>query len=170
MREVVVIPYQSQWQQLFGQEATYIKELFQTELVTIHHIGSTAVPDLAAKPIIDIMPVVKSIEEVGEYIEGMENLGYHALGEYGIEGRRFFIKGEYKRTHHVHMFQQGDQHIKRHIAFRDYLIHHPSTAIEYGNLKLTLAKNYPNQMEKYMSGKNDFVKDVEQRALSWYKQ
>lgn len=62
MREVVVIPYQSQWQQLFGQEATYIKELFQTELVTIHHIGSTAVPDLAAKPIIDIMPVVKSIE------------------------------------------------------------------------------------------------------------
>ncbi|KNE21816.1 GrpB family protein [Virgibacillus pantothenticus] len=169
MRKVIVTPYQSKWQNLFMQEAKNIAAIFKTELVAMHHIGSTAVPGLAAKPIIDIMPVVSSIEKVDQYIEEMENLGYVALGENGIEGRRYFNKGGNERTHHVHVFEEGDDHIKRHLAFKDYLIAHPSIAKKYGDLKTALAIKYPKQIEAYISEKNDFVKEVEQEALTWYR-
>lgn len=121
MRKMTVIPYDEAWVRQFSQEANILRELFGDELIDIHHIGSTAVPGLKTKPIIDMLPVVKDIARIDAYNEAMGQLGYVPRGEFGLEGRRYFPKGGDNRTHHVHMYQTGHPATKRHLAFRDYL-------------------------------------------------
>jgi GrpB-like predicted nucleotidyltransferase (UPF0157 family) len=100
---------------------------------------------------------------------GMEALAYEALGEFGIPGRRYFRKGGDDRTHQAHVFQVGDPGVERHLAFRDYLRAHPGVAAEYGVLKAGLAQQFPEDIDKYMDGKDAFVKAAEQEALRWYR-
>ena len=90
MRKVEVVPYNEEWPKLFQQEAVLIRQVLEREIIDIHHIGSTSVPGLHAKPIIDIIPVVKSISNVDNYTKSMEDIGYEALGENGLSGRRYF--------------------------------------------------------------------------------
>ena len=117
---VEVVPYCTKWPEQYRQEAEAISQILGDKLVAIHHIGSTSVPGLAAKPIIDIMPVVHQIETVDTLSAGFEALGYEVMGEFGIPGRRYFRKGLEKRTHQVHIFEQSDQeNILRHLAVRD---------------------------------------------------
>ena len=124
---VKVVPYCSGWPELYRQEAEKISKILGEQLVAIHHIGSTSVPGLPAKPIIDILPVVKEISAVDAHNAQFEALGYEPRGEYGIPGRRFFRKGLEHRTHHIHIFQESDQpNILRHVAVRDYLRAHPA--------------------------------------------
>lgn len=167
--KVEVIDYNKQWPEKFSEESQKIAAVFESELVDIHHIGSTSVVGLSAKPIIDIMPVVKCIENVDAFITEMNRIGYEALGEFGIEGRRFFRKGGGTRTHHIHMFQETNQYdIERHLAVRDYLRVHPKESKRYGNLKKKLANAFPDDIESYIDGKNLFVKELEQKAWCWY--
>jgi GrpB-like predicted nucleotidyltransferase (UPF0157 family) len=166
---VRVVPYCCEWPLLFEQEATLICEVFGDELAEIHHIGSTSVPGLQAKPIIDMLPVVRQIERVGLFNGGMRTLGYEALGEFGIPGRRYFRKGGDDRTHQAHVFQVGDPGVERHLAFRDYLRAHPRVAADYGVLKAGLASQFPEDIDGYADGKNAFVKATEQEALRWYR-
>lgn len=169
MRKVVVVEYDPQWPEMFAAEAEKLKAVFGRELTAIHHIGSTSVPGLKAKPIIDIMPIVKDIGAVDRFNEAMIRLGYEPLGEFGIPGRRFFPKGGEKRTHHVHVFQEGSKEALRHMAFRDYLRAHPEEAGQYGELKQRLAGRFPDDIESYMDGKDGFIKAMEQKALAWWK-
>lgn len=134
MRQVRVVDYQSSWMRAFEAEAEQLRRLLGEELVSVHHIGSTSVPGLKAKPILDLMPVVKKIIQVDDLNPGMRELEYEPKGENGIPGRRFFMKGGDDRTHHIHVFQQGSPHVDRHLAFRDYLRSHPSEADRYGAL------------------------------------
>jgi len=152
-RIVEVVPHNSNWGRKFKEEAKKIKNIFEEILVDIHHIGSTAIPTIKAKPIIDIMVEVEDINKVDSYNKQMEELGYEALGEYGIPKRRFFQKGGNNRTHHVHIFEKGSPQIKRHIDFRNYLISHPKIAKEYSLLKENLAKKYRYDIEKYQKEK-----------------
>ena len=103
-RIVEVVPHDPNWEKIFKEEAKKIKKIFKEIFIDIHHIGSTAIPLIKAKPIIDIMVEVEDINKVDIYNKQMEELGYVALGEYGIPKRRFFQKGGNKRTHHVHIF------------------------------------------------------------------
>lgn len=97
-----------------------------------HHIGSTSVYGLPAKPIIDIMPVVRDIEAVDHSNSAFEQIGYECMGEYGIPGRRYLRKGKVERTHHVHIFEESNAHdIQRHLAVRDYLRAHADMAMEF---------------------------------------
>jgi len=160
-RIVEVVSYDPNWEQKFKEEANKIKEIFKEILVDIHHIGSTAVPLVKAKPIIDIMVEVKDINKVDSYNKQMEKLGYVALGEYGIPKRRFFQKGGNNRTHHVHIFEKGSPQIKRHIDFRDYLISNSSVAKEYSLLKEKLSKKYRYDIDKYQEGKDSFIKKID---------
>ncbi|MRG86119.1 GrpB family protein [Salinibacillus xinjiangensis] len=169
MRRVEVSAYQPKWKDLFEQEARRLCQLFGSVILDIHHIGSTSVLGLHAKPIIDIMPVVQDIEKVDAFHDDMIQLGYEPKGEFGISGRRYFPKGGEERTHHVHMFQTGSPHIERHLAFRDFLRTHPDVAKQYGWLKTDLAQRYPENMNGYIEGKNDFVQTTEKRALEWYQ-
>lgn len=167
---VMVTDYDKKWVQLFHEEAVKIRAILQDEIVDIHHIGSTAVPDLQAKPIIDIMPTVKDIEKVDTFNEKMVEMGYEPLGENDIQGRRYFRKGGENRTHQLHFFQSNNHtEIERHLAVRDYLRSHRKDLLEYGKLKEQLAKKFPCDIEGYCDGKDLFVKNLERKALEWRK-
>ncbi len=167
--KIEVADYNPDWPELFEQESVKIKNMLKDELVNIFHIGSTAVPGLAAKPILDIMPVVKDIKAVDLYNSVFESLGYEAMGELDIPGRRYFRKGGDNRTHQLHAFQYNDTHnILRHLVFRDYLREHPAVRDEYAALKFSLAGKYPDDIDGYCAEKDNFVKATEQKALTWF--
>lgn len=166
---IEVVSYDPAWPDLFENEALLIKSIFSEIFVAVHHIGSTSVPGLAAKPTIDIILVVKDIRMVDKFNDQMEKLGYEAWGEYGIAGRRFFVKGENKRTHHVHAFQEDSQEIARHLCFRDYLKSHPNEAKEYAELKIKLAKQFAYDRRGYVENKKDYVKLLEKKAIAWQR-
>ncbi|MEQ7052080.1 GrpB family protein [Paenibacillaceae sp. P-4] len=166
---VIVTKYNENWNRMFEDEAQKIKAIFRDELIEIHHIGSTSVPGLQAKPIIDMMPVVKDITRIDSFNEQMKELGYECMGEFGMEGRRYFRKGGDHRTHHVHAFQMDNiEDIQRHLAVRDFLRTHPEVASQYGSLKERLARQYPDDIEAYMDGKDLFVKNLEKEAIDWH--
>lgn len=165
---IIVTDYKENWAKLFEEEAKKIRDILKDEVLEIHHIGSTAVPSLKAKPIIDMMPVVKDIEGIDKYNEKMIQIGYEPLGELGIKGRRYFRKGGENRTHQIHIFQYDNAlEIERHLAVRDYLKSHKEAVIEYGNLKARLAQQFPKDIEGYSDGKNDFIQNLERRAIEW---
>lgn len=165
---VRVVPHNPEWKQAFTTESQKLAIVLAENLVTIHHIGSTAVPGIYAKPIIDFLIEVKEIELVERQTSAIEQLGYEAMGEFGLVGRRYFRKENPSgiRTHHVHIYQTNSPDIKRHVAFRDYLIAHPQIAKQYSQLKQELAQKYPHDIEAYMDGKDKFVKQVE-ATLQW---
>lgn len=168
LRKLVVSLYNEQWIQLFMEEAEKLNFIFKNEIIDIYHIGSTSVPGLKSKPIIDILPVVKDIHHVDNFNLEMQKIGYVAKGENGITQRRYFQKGGDNRTHHVHFYQIGSGEITRHLAFRDYLISHPDEMKLYGDLKERLAQQFPNNMKSYIAGKDYFAKELERKALAWY--
>ena len=170
-RRVEVISYHTDWPAQFEAEAALLRIVFGNNLVTIYHFGSTAIPGTSAKPIIDILLTVDNIACADDesILNKLQALGYNAVGEYGISGRRFFFKGTYDvRTHHLHVYQNDNPHILRHIAFRDYLRTHPITAHQYSRLKEDLASAFPEDMDRYIEGKNDFVRQQERAALDWW--
>ncbi|QTD43485.1 GrpB family protein [Sporosarcina sp. Te-1] len=169
MRKVEVTPYSNAWPSKFQEEATELNKVFGSELIEIHHIGSTSVFGLSAKPIIDIMPVVKEITRIDSFNEAMRELGYEARGENGIAGRRYFQKGRNDRTHHVHVYEEGSPEIGRHLAFRDYLRAHPAIAKKYGDVKEELAKRYPSDIAAYIEGKEQLASEIEREAVEWVR-
>src|SRR5205823_9905598 len=135
--------------------------------VAIHHIGSTSVPELAAKPIIDILLEVESIEALDGSAGALEALGYEGLGEFGLARRRYFRRDAAPgvRTHQMHAYAASDPALERHLAFRDYLRAHPADARAYAELKQRLAHAHPDDIEAYMEAKDRFIKAAERRAL-----
>lgn len=164
---IEVVEYRKEWITQFHEEATLIKNIFKNNFSAIHHIGSTAIPNMPAKPTIDILLEVKKIDLVDNINDEMAILGYEAWGEYNIPGRRFFVKGENKRTHHVHCFQSGCPDIERHLCFRDFLIEHPIKAKEYAKLKIKLANKFAYNRHAYVIAKSDYVKSLENEAIKW---
>ena len=121
-QHVRVVPPDPAWAEGYRRERALLMPVFGPLLVELHHIGSTAVEGLWAKPILDLMPVVTSLEAVDRLDPELEALGYQCMGEFGIPGRRYFRKGGDHRTHQLHVFQAGDRkNILRHLAVRDYL-------------------------------------------------
>ena len=167
-RKIEVVDYRPEWDTMFKVESKKIKKILGKNCVGVYHIGSTLVKGLPAKPIIDIMPVVKDISLVDAHNGEFEALGYECRGEFGIPGRRFFAKGGDNRTHHIHIFEQSNQtDIQRHIAVRDYLNAHSDTAAEYAALKKKLAAEFPFDNDGYCDGKDEYMKSLEEKALHW---
>jgi GrpB-like predicted nucleotidyltransferase (UPF0157 family) len=140
-------------------------------VASLHHIGSTAIPGIFAKPIIDILLEVDDIIRLDVQRAAMEQLGYEAMGEFGIPGRRYFRRDNASdiRTHQVHAFQSGSPEIERHLAFRDYMNAHPEAAQAYSLLKQRLAGEHPDDMEAYMDGKDPFIKEHLAQAIAWQR-
>ncbi|MCE1252944.1 MAG: ArgE/DapE family deacylase [Anaerolineae bacterium] len=167
-RKIIVKPYDPGWAFQFLSESECLSDVLKDEILSIHHIGSTAIPGIESKPTIDILVEVKDIGLVDQYNPEMETQGYQAKGEYGIHGRRFFIKEcEAERLCHVHIFQNGDPEISRHLNFRDYMIYHADDAAAYGKLKQELAKRYPEDIKNYSAGKDSFIKEIDRKAGDW---
>lgn len=166
MRKIEVVEYDSIWKEKFLEEKKRLYQALGTDLIIdVHHIGSTSVPNLAAKAVIDICLEVDSLEGLDISNRKMEEIGYEACGEFGIPGRRFFKKGGDKRSHHIHAFLSGNPHLYRHIAFRDYLIRHPNIAQHYAVLKKQVAASCQHDNEKYCAGKDAFIKHHEKLAV-----
>lgn len=116
------------------------------------------------------LPVVTNISLVDKHNKEFVAIGYECMGEFGIEGRRYFRKGGDNRTHQIHIFEQSNhKDINRHIAVRDFLRTHPDIALEYGELKMELAYRFSEDIEGYCTGKDAFVKQLEKDALLWYQ-
>jgi len=133
-----------------------------------HHIGSTAIPGAWAKPIIDILLVVSDLASLDGRDEDMIALGYLPKGENGITGRRYYRKGtDDVHTHHVHAFPVGHPDIARHLTFRDYMCAHPDDARAYSDLKRSLAAQFSEDVDRYVAGKDAFIREMDRRALAW---
>nr|WP_148929691.1 GrpB family protein [Paenibacillus methanolicus] len=167
-RNVEVSPPDANWPARYREEAEKLRRVLGPELAAIHHIGSTSIPGMHAKPIIDVLVEVRDIEAVDAYNDQMRRLGYQPKGENGIPLRRYFNKGGARRTHHVHVFQAGSEHVIRHLAFRDYLTAHPDDAKRYADLKIELARQFPSDMHAYIEGKDALAKELEAKALDWH--
>ncbi len=163
---IQMVPYNPEWRQEFAWEAAQLTNTLGENVVAVHHIGSTAIPNIYAKPVLDLLLVVRSVEALDDKQSEIEAQGYEARGEYGIPGRRFYRRDNSQgdRTHQIHAFEVGSPQIARHLAFRDYMIAHPDTAQAYSDLKRTLAAQHPNDIEAYMDGKDDFIQEVDRRA------
>jgi GrpB-like predicted nucleotidyltransferase (UPF0157 family) len=164
-----VVPYDQDWRARYEAEAKRIRDALGELITSIHHIGSTAVPGLSAKPIIDILLEVSELAQLDAQSAQIESLGYEVKGEFGIPGRRYFRRddGLGVRTHQVHAFAATSLQVARHLAFRDYLIEHPPVAREYAELKQQLARQFPTDIDAYTAGKASFVKHHESEALAW---
>ena len=161
MRKAEVVPWTAKWLELYLEEEDLLRSVFLDELLEIHHIGSTSVPGIGcAKPIIDILAVVRDIDKVDDCNERMMRCGYTPRGENGIAGRRYFTKGGIRRTHHVHVYEAGHINIARHLNFKAYLMHHPEEARAYGELKRRLAREFPDDVRAYQEGKEDMVAEL----------
>ena len=171
-RKVEVVPHNPNWRSLFETESKQIAIALSENVIEIHHIGSTSIETIYAKPIIDILVEVKSIDRVDRQNSSMQLLGYQCMGEFGIEERRFFLKDSQDgiRTYHIHVFEVGSVQITRHLLFRDYLNTHLEDAQSYSILKQSLAEKYPDDIEKYMDGKQDFIQDIDRQAAKWRRQ
>jgi GrpB-like predicted nucleotidyltransferase (UPF0157 family) len=169
MKKVEVVPYNPRWRDVFEAEAKHIAVALGENVVAIHHIGSTAIPNIFAKPVIDLLVEVRDITRVIEQSSAMESLGYQVMGEFGIPGRRYFRKDNHEgiRTHQIHAFEAGSAEVVRHLAFRDYLIAHPEDAQKYSELKRRLAEENSQNMDGYIDGKDGFIKETDQKAAQW---
>ena len=164
---IVLVAHNPKWRQRFEAEAEIVAAAFGPAVVAIHHIGSTAIPGILAKPIIDMLAEATAIEGVDERTPHIEALGYEAKGEFGIPLRRYFRKDVSGiREYQIHAFATSSGEVARHLAFRDYLRSHPDVAQEYSQLKRELSKQYPSDMGAYTDAKAPFIKAVERAALA----
>ncbi|CAN5271606.1 GNAT family N-acetyltransferase [soil metagenome] len=161
---IEVVTYNPVWPEVFESEAIKITEALGNNCIAIHHIGSTSVPGLSAKPIIDIMPIVLNIKTVDLNNFNMQQLGYDVKGEYGFMLRRFFVK---ENAFHVHVFEQNNPEIERHLKFRDWMRRHLDDRNAYAALKKNLAKKFSNDRTAYCFGKDEFVATIDEKA-GWH--
>ena len=169
MMIIEVVEFKDSWKLDFNSERLLLYSALSSLNPIIHHIGSTSVDGLAAKPIIDILIEVDDLPALDQLNSKLEAIGYVAKGEFGIPGRRYFQKGDMLRRHQIHAFEKESHGAKRHLAFRDYLIHHPHVAIDYATLKKSVARTCNNDIKLYCDGKDEFVKHHESLALKWYE-
>jgi len=168
---VELVPHSPLWAAMAAQEASRLKTVLCDELVTVHHIGSTTIPGIVAKPVVDLIPIVRSIERLDKIEGAIRSLGYKWFGEYGLSGRRYCYLFDAKtgqRLFQLHCYQAGAKEILRHLAFRDYLCAHPAIAKQYEAEKIRAAARRPDDVNAYNDEKNDWIKRVEKDALSWY--
>lgn len=169
---VDLVSYNPEWPNLAETEIVKILEILPNEpIIDIQHVGSTAIPGMLAKPIIDIQIAVDSLEKIKESaISILENAGYVYWYGNPDKERMFFVKGMppfgERRTHHVHIVEHDSKHWRNKLLFRDYLRTHPAIAQEYIKLKIKLAQEHAYDRERYTDEKTDFINHVLELACA----
>ena len=163
---IVVTDYDAEWPRHFEEIARPVRDAVAELGATVEHVGSTSVPGLAAKPVIDVDVVVGSGEDVPSAIERLRSLGYVYQGDKGIRGREAFMWPRGARPHHLYVVERGGQPYLDHVEFRDYLREHPEAASDYAELKKTLAQRHGDDRLGYTDAKTEFVTGVLRAARS----
>ncbi|MDQ6635121.1 MAG: GrpB family protein [Gemmatimonadota bacterium] len=162
---VRVVPYDTAWPALYAAEVARLEPILLAHHVTLclEHMGSTAVPGLAAKPVLDILAGRSTERERAAAIAALQAGGYVFRGEQGISGRDFFRRGE-PRQYHLHLAEIGGAFWHDQRRFRDHLRANADAAVAYAALKRELAARYPLDREAYLDGKSAFVKGILEAA------
>lgn len=161
--------YNEKWHDDYIVEEKLLMDVLGDIILEIHHVGSTAIKGLMAKPIIDILLVVNSLEQIEEIEKRLVNLGYINMGCQGIEDRYFFPKGsDEARTHYLHIVEPKSETYYNQILFRNYLNEHQEYVKKYCDLKQELALKYACDRKKYTAAKSDFIKSVVKLAKEEY--
>jgi len=156
---IVIVPYDPAWPKVYKREKEILTEALGSLVLSIHHIGSTAVPGLAAKPIVDILAGVPTLLPPSAYEERLRPCGYVFQFHDHEEGRLFFRKGM-PRTHHLHIMEQDSKGFRHHLFFRDFLRLNPDAANEYAELKRRLAQRFREDRPAYVSGKAEWIRHI----------
>jgi GrpB-like predicted nucleotidyltransferase (UPF0157 family) len=170
MDEVEIVDYDPRWPALFDQEARRLRAVLDPRLIVgLEHFGSTSIPGLAAKPIIDILIAVRSLADAkAAFVAALATLDYVYWADNPKKDRMFFVKGMppfgSRRSHHVHVTEQHGEMWQR-LAFRDYLRVHPEEAQAYARLKRRLAIEHRTDREAYTEAKSAYVETVMQKAI-----
>lgn len=162
---VALQEYNPEWKTIFEQERAVLLDTFPSVFLEISHGGSTAVPGMKAKPIIDMFCAVSDLEDYKKVKSKLEDMGYEYRGEEGVSGRQLFVKGsEDCRTHHLQLTTKDNEQWKNHLLLRDYYCRHPEVMREYISLKEKLAAKFATDRGSYSKGKDEFITLVLKRA------
>lgn len=162
---IKLVKYAPTWAITYQQERELITTALKQEVADIQHIGSTAVPGLSAKPIVDILIAVNQLAAAEKYSIHLQTIGYEYIYYAENIDRLFFRKGT-PRTHHVHIVEYGSWTYWRHILFRDYLFAHPETAQQYEQLKREMAIKFKTDRNAYTDSKTEFIRSIVAQALA----
>ena len=173
-RTIIIVDYDPTWSDLFDRIAAHVSGALGELAIAVHHVGSTSVPGLAAKPIIDLDVVIASRAELPAVVECLASIGYAHRGDLGIAGREAFARvsedppcsDEHPGwpAHHLYVCAADNAEVARHLAFRNWLRTHPADARAYAALKRTLAKKFPHDIDAYIEGKGDMIRAILARA------
>jgi GrpB-like predicted nucleotidyltransferase (UPF0157 family) len=164
-------PHSPRWAAMAEEESRRLKAALGDLLIEVHHIGSTAIAPIMAKPVVDLIPIVSDIAALDEREAAVRALGYKWFGEFGLPGRRYCYRKDAasgQRLFQLHCYQDGSPEVPRHIAFRDYLRTHAALAKEYEAEKIRAAAVRSDDVNAYNDEKNDWIKRVEKDALAWF--
>jgi GrpB-like predicted nucleotidyltransferase (UPF0157 family) len=166
---VELVDPEPEWSEKARTESERLRGAIGDALITVHHIGSTSIPGIKAKPVIDLLPIVADLAALDGREAQVTALGYQWLGEFGLPGRRFLrMNHNGKRIFNVHCYEQSNPEITRHLAFRDYLRAHLDIARAYEAEKIRAAAVCPDDVNAYNDQKNAWIKETERNALIWY--
>jgi len=160
---IVLAPYDPAWPSRFAAARAEILSACGGLVIEVHHIGSTAIPGASAKPVIDMMPVVRRFEDGAACVAPLQVLGYQSRGEHGIAGRYYFVRGT-PRSHQLHLFAADHPEVERHLLFRDYLRAHPDERVAYERLKRGLAAKFGDDRQAYAAAKTPFCDRIDHLA------
>jgi GrpB-like predicted nucleotidyltransferase (UPF0157 family) len=163
-----IVDHDPAWAGLAREELARVAQALGEAAVRLEHVGSTSVPGLGAKPIIDMQVSVVDIDRMDDYVGPLEGLGYLFAPDPAFPDYHYFAKPHTRpRTHHLHVCQHASDQERRHLAVRDYLRAHPEEAARYEALKRELVSRHPNDRLAYVAGKDAFMLDLEARAVAW---
>jgi len=154
--KIIIVEYDPHWPEQFADLSSQLSKVVGELVLAIEHVGSTSVPGLAAKPIIDLDLVVAP-DHVEQAIRRLAKGGYEHRGDLGIEGREAFWQPPHRIPHHLYLCPDGSLGLRNHLAVRNFLRAHPEKAQEYGHMKMKLAREFPDDINSYINGKTDFL-------------
>ena len=165
-KRVEVVPYNPAWQARFEELRQHLLSILSGQDIRVEHVGSTSVPSLAAKPILDVDVVLQGGTDFVRVKTAFEANGYYHVGDLGIAGREAF-KYDHKpqlMSHHLYVLSEGSDELKRHITFRDWLRSHPEDREAYAQSKIEAARQFPNNIDAYIDAKSDIIFDIYRRC------
>jgi GrpB-like predicted nucleotidyltransferase (UPF0157 family) len=155
--KVEVKAYDPGWPRTFQRIHARVWPAVQHAAMSLEHVGSTSVPGLRAKPVVDACIVVASRRDIPHVVKALARVGYVHRGDLGVPDREAFTPPASLPKHHLYASHRGSLSLKNQLGLRDYLRAHPEVAIEYGDLKETLAKRFPEDIDSYIEGKTEFI-------------